>query len=549
MYSVMLADDENLERQGWRRIIEKHCSERVRVVAEAKTGREAVEQAKKTKPDIILMDVKMPGINGIRASKLIREFLPTVRIVVISAYDEFSYAQEALKVGAVSYLLKPVQPVEVVDIISKQIEELEKERRQREEEEALRAMVQKMIPYIKLGFVFEWLAGNMMDATEIRERAEFLGIKQLPQVVMVINIDNFLQYTRGKEEVERQVLKQKVFEKIAAITEEWHQSVCVPLQGDKYGVLVAPRLGEGPEELRKRTARLAEAIRRQIEEDPFIPVTVTIGIGRVYPDVTCLHMSYKEAQRALEHKLFTGGNQVIHIDDVLPFDERIHCYPFALEKELMLNVRIGNVERARQCLEKLLNELFSRANDHPGVLKTRILELLLVLSRQATESGANPEEVARQSFEYFRELEEEENSNELREWTIDKVEHLIKLVEEARSLRCQDIMKKVLAYIHQNYNRDLSLEEVAGAVYISPCYLSRIFKQTQGVNFIDYLTSVRLENAKHLLRTTSESIAEIAKKVGYRDPKYFSRVFKRYEGCSPGEYRKGNFSTVVGERQ
>ncbi len=549
MYSVMLVDDEILERQGWRWIIEKHCSERVRVVAEAKTGIEAVEQARRARPDIIFMDVKMPGMNGIQASRLIREFLPGVRIVVISAYDEFSYAQEALEVGAESYLLKPVRPAEMVDIINKQIGELEKEKDKRKEEEALREIVQKMMPYIKLGFVFELLEGNIKDITKIRERAEFLGIQELPQVVMLINIDNFLQYTKDKEEIERQILKQKVFEKIASITEEWHQSFCVPLQGDKYGVLVAPRPGESPEELRKQTARLAEAIRRQIEEDPFIPVTVTIGIGRAYPDVTCLQLSYKEAQRALEYKLFTGGNQVIHIDDVLPFDERIHSYPFALEKELMLNVRVGDGEGARQCLRKLLDELFSRANNHLGVLKTQVLQLLLVLSRQATESGADPEEVARQSFNYFRELEEEKDLFELREWIIAKVGDLIKLVDEARSLRCQDIMKKVLAYIHQNYNRDLSLEDVAGAVYISPCYLSRIFKQTQGLNFIDYLTSVRLENAKHLLRTTSESIAEIAKKVGYRDPKYFSRVFKKYEGCSPGEYRKSNFSTVVGERR
>ncbi len=538
MYSVMLVDDEILERQGWRQILEKHRSGSVRVVGEARSGKEAVELAKRNKPDLILMDVKMPGLDGIKAGRLIREFHPGVKILVISAYDEFSYAQEALKFGAVNYLLKPVQPAEMLEIIDQQLSALEHERKEKEEEETLQAMFQKAMPYIKIGFIFEWLSGNVKLAEEIRERAEFLDIKPLPQLVMVVNIDNFLQMTTGKKEIERQILKQKIYQKITELTAESPRSQCIPLQGDKYGVLVTPGENESPEKQRRRAARLAETIRRQIEKDPFIPATVTIGIGRVYSEGTSLHLSYQEALRALEHKLYTGGNQVIHIDDVLPFDERIPSYPFQLERELISSVRIGNMEHARNCLAKLLDDLLSKANSHPELLKTRVLELLIVLSRQAIESGADTEEVARQNFNYSQELRQKENLNELRAWIFDRVEQLIKLVQDCRNLRQQDIMKKITAYIHHNYHRDITLEEVAGAVFLSPCYLSRIFKQAQGVNFIDYLTHVRLEKAKILLESNSDSITQIARKVGYQDPKYFSTVFKKHEGCTPSEYRR-----------
>ncbi|HHW41693.1 MAG TPA: response regulator [Syntrophomonadaceae bacterium] len=538
MYSVMIVDDEALERKGWRMILERYRSDQIRVAVEAKNGKEAVELAWKTRPDIILMDVKMPGLDGIMASKAIKKFLPEVKIIIISAYDDFAYAHEAMQLRAVNYLLKPVQRGDMLDIIDRQLQELENERKRKAEEEELREALQRMMPYIKIGFIFELLAGNVKSAAEIRERAEFLGIKQLPQVILVANIDNFVQLTRNKKEIERQVLKHKIFEKITAVSREWPQSLCIPLQEDKYGILLGPQDGEHPEKLRRRAERLAETIRREIENDPFIHTTVTIGIGRTYREVDNLHLSYKEALRALEYKLYTDGNQVIHIDDVLPYDERIHTYPYTLEKELISSFRIGDRECALQWLEELLSELLSKTNNNPVLLKTRLLQLLLVLSRQAIESGADPEEVGRQDFTCAQELQSKENLNELRKWVVAKVEQLIRLIQESRSQRQENIMKKVVNYIHQHYHRDLTLEEVAEAVHFSPCYLSRIFKQMQKVNFIDYLTRVRLEKAKMLLKASNYSISSIARKVGYQDPKYFSTLFKKHVGCTPSEYRQ-----------
>lgn len=195
-------------------IIDKYLSDRICIVGEAKNGKEAVELAWKTQPDIILMDVRMPGLDGIMASKAIKKFLPEVKIIIISAYDDFAYAHEAIQLRAVNYLLKPVQRGDMLDIIDRQLTELDNERRRKAEEEELREALQSMMPYIKIGFIFELLAGNIKSTAKINERAEFLGIKQLPQVVLVANIDNFVQHTRNKKEIQRRVLKQKIFERI-----------------------------------------------------------------------------------------------------------------------------------------------------------------------------------------------------------------------------------------------------------------------------------------------------------------------------------------------
>lgn len=520
-------------------VMERYLSDRIRVAGEAKNGKDAVELAWKTRPDIILMDVKMPGLDGIMASKAIRKFLPDVKIIIISAYDDFAYAHEAIQLRAVNYLLKPVQRGDMLGVIDRQLQELENERKRKAEEEELRKALQRMMPYIKIGFIFELLAGNIKSTAKINERAEFLEIKQLPQVILVANIDNFVRHTRDKKEIDRQVLKHKIFERITEVAREWLQSICIPLQEDKFGVLLGPQQDdESPEKLRRRAERLAETIRREIENDPFINTTVTIGIGRVYREIEHLHLSYEDALRALEYKLYTDGNQVIHIDDVIPYDERVHTYPYTQEKKLITSFRIGDREPALQQLEVVLNELLSNRNSNPILLKTWLLQLLLVLSRQAIESGADPEAVGKLDLTCAQQLESKENLNELRKWMVVKVEQLIGLIRESRGQRQENTMKKVVDYIHQHYHRDLNLEEVAEAVYFSPCYLSRVFKQMLKVNFIDYLTQVRLEKAKIFLKDSNCSISDIGRKVGYQDPKYFSTLFKKHIGCTPSEYRR-----------
>ncbi len=538
MYTILLVDDEVLEREVWKYILEKHCSSLIRVIGEAKTGNEAMELAKRFTPDIILMDVKMPGMDGIKAGNLIKEFLPKTKIIVISAYDDFTYAQNSLKFGAADYLVKPVRPEEMLAVIRKQIMDLEKEKKQLEEESLLHERLQKMMPYIKMGFITGWLAGEMKTETEIQERADFLGISSLPQQVMVVNIDHFRKLTNVKKEHERQILKQKIYEEISKIIEDANQGLCIPFTGDKYTILIFPEKNENQEQMRKRSLRLAESIRRKIEENPFIHTTVTVGVGRHYQKSTDLPFSYREALRALEHRLYTGSNQVIHIDDVLPLDDEIPNYPFTIEKELATYTRLGDLEQTRCCLKKLLEEFITKTNKQPDLLKMRLLELLVVLSREAIESGANYNEIARENFSYFQDLQQINDFHELQEWVTNKIECLIRSVQISHHARQQDIPQKAARYINQHFMEDITLEEVAGVFFLSPCYLSRIFKQAHGMTFIDYLTRVRLDNAKILLKSTQDPINSIAKRVGYNDPKYFSTVFKKNEGCSPSEYRQ-----------
>ncbi|MDD2235065.1 MAG: response regulator [Desulfitobacteriaceae bacterium] len=541
MYTILLVDDEALERAAWKYMVEKYYSGFIKIIGEAKNGNEAVDLAKMLTPDIILMDVKMPGIDGIKASSLIKDFLPQTKIIVISAYDDFSYAQDSLKFGAADYLLKPIQLEEMLGVIRQQITDLEKEKESLEEESLLHERLQKMIPYIKIGFIAGWLEGELRTEVEIQERADFLGISPLPQQVMVANIDHFRKQTSGKTEHERQILKQKIYEEISKATEDFNQGLCIPHTGDKYVILIFPKENESREQMRKRSLRLAESTRRQIEENPFIHATITVGIGRHYPKNTDLPFSYQEALRALEHRLYTGSNQVIHIDDVLPLDDEIPNYPFAIEKELVTYTRLGDLEQAQYWLNILLDKIITKTNKQPELLKMRLLELLFILSREAIESGASYSEITRGSYSYLKDLQQIEDFHELREWVNNMVEHLIKLVQYSHHTRQQDIPQRVVIYMHQHYMEDIALEEIAGVFYLTPSYLSRIFKQAYGVNFIDYLTCLRLDEAKKLLTTTLDPINSIAKRVGYNDHKYFSTVFKKNESCTPSEYRRKVF--------
>ena len=187
MYTLLIADDEQLERQALRFIIEKNYPQ-VQIVGEAGDGASAVRLAMEERPDIVLMDIRMPEINGLEAAKSIRVLLPDTRIVMLTAFDEFSYAKQALSMGAVEYLLKPVRPEELTETLRKVAEGVKAMKSKHQEEEALRKSVAEAMPFIQMSFVYDLISGQVEEMTHYRERASFLGLAVDPGVALVLEL-------------------------------------------------------------------------------------------------------------------------------------------------------------------------------------------------------------------------------------------------------------------------------------------------------------------------------------------------------------------------
>ncbi|AKX94950.1 HTH-type transcriptional regulator YesS [Moorella thermoacetica] len=531
---ILLVDDEPLERQAIRFLLARERPH-YQIAGEAGNGGEAVKLAARLRPDIVFLDIKMPVMDGLTAGREIRAILPEARLIFVTAYGEFDYTREAVALGASKYLLKPVAAEEMLPLLDELAAGVAAARRRQQETARLRAALEEAKPFIRLGFIMDLINGNITDAEAV-SRARFLGIATLPRLAMLVDIDNFAALAREGTEVERQILKQQVKESLERATVSWPGALVAPVTRDEFAILLPlDHLAPGADS-HQAAIELGEGICRQVRRDT--RATVTVGIGRPVAKVAELARSYAEAVAAAEFRLFYGGDQVIHADDVIARPSAGQFLPAPEEQELTQAIRMGDRQAAYRQAKNILMQLLLEQEKRPAILKMKLLELNTLAARAALEGGADPEAVSDLALASSTEFLTLDNLADMRERILERLMALVAQVAETREQRNSSLIDRASKYIEANFSQDLTLEEVARQVYLSPCYFSKLFKQFKGLNFIDYLTKVRLKAARELLLNTKLPVAEIATRVGYRDARYFGQVFKKQEGYTPSVFRK-----------
>lgn len=229
-------------------------------------------------------------------------------------------------------------------------------------------------------------------------------------------------------------------------------------------------------------------------------------------------------RKALEQQL---TSQMPHFD-----------YSLEKEKELVSRVKLGDRDSALKLIQEILADIFIVGAAQISVIKARVLELVVVLSRAAVEGGAEFEQALEINTEFVQNISRNNNLEEIDLGAVEALKKYLKAVQRNDKVKNRQLINQIKKFILKNYNTNLTLEQIAESVFMSPYYVSRIFKEEQGITIMEYLTKVRLEEAKKLLRNPRYHIDEIAEKLGYNDPSYFSKVFRRKEGMTPTQYRQ-----------
>ena len=218
---------------------------------------------------------------------------------------------------------------------------------------------------------------------------------------------------------------------------------------------------------------------------------------------------------------------------------RPHDYPIQLEREMLGRVRLGDKKGARAMLNELLAHIFLRSPGNLELIKARLLELVVMISRAAVESGAELDRLLGLNYNFISEAAVISDYEELSAWIVKVLDAFLDAVYESRGLSGSRQLTDALSYIRSHHMLNLTLEDVAAQVFVSPFYLSHMFKEKLGVTFVEYLTRVRVEMAKSYLLNTQLPVAAVAEKVGYEDASYFGKVFKRLTGATPKGFRRG----------
>jgi len=537
MYKVLIADDEELERKALKHILQQKMPE-LEVVGAARNGDEALDLARESCPDIVLLDIKMPGITGLEAAREMMRLNQETRIIITTAFDNFEFAQEALHLGAYDYLLKPVHPNHLLAVLENCIKDIEARSQIIDENTKIKEHLAEVGPYIESSFIYDLVNGSISGKEEIERRASVLGITQLPSSAMVIAFERGYK-PQSHSEFQYQLIKQKVFEVAKACFKDLPSVSITPFTADKF-VLLVPWNGRNRAETHYDFCQQrGEAI---IQELAQFDISVSIGIGKYYQDIGKIRQSYLEALEAQRWLAFTGRSKITNGMNSQQNGSiaQFRAYQNKIDSELVDLICAGDWGRLREELDILWNNI-RLSNAGEELQKAFALELLVVLYRSVIMSNKT-QQISILNLSSAKKVMDSNTSGELRDCLYEAILEIIEIVQTGKEESLGSLITIVKSFIHKNFSQDITLEDAAHLVHVSPCYLSRVFSQEVGVPFKKYLITVKLDYARRLLLSTNKSINEIALESGYHDISYFCRAFKKNVGIPPYEYRIKNLT-------
>ncbi|CAM4119354.1 response regulator [Lederbergia lenta] len=517
MIKIMIVDDERIERKSLRKTICDEYQENVEI-KEAENGRTAIMIAEEFRPDIIFMDIKMPGINGIEAAQKIKNRNSDTKFIMVTAFDTFEYAREVMKIGVTEYLLKPSTQEEVLTSLESVMNEVNNSRNKRREEitlidnyrRALSIVQSKVITSLLMGEIDE---GGILDLQDGWEQ-DF----EKKSFAMVFDFN--------KEEGDVKTFTDLIQRELE---QSFYRSFIGTIGHNRLPVLIQLKRDEriDTHTIRRRALLCGRGIVASFRKR-FPGNDVKIGIGTAYDEIESFVHSYHEAIYALTTS--TSSNSIVYYSQVVRERTEANSYPYQLENRLLEAITTGEKEECIQLFDTYFYAIEKYCNHSLEGIKQKLTEFNIVLNRQMIN--------IEQHFQTTNNYLHTTNLLELHQKTKEELLHVTQSIQSMYHTHKKDVIMITKEYMEKNYHKPITLEEVGEMVHLSPHYFSKMFKIRTGRSFIDYLTDIRVERAKELMHTHEKNIKEICYAVGYNDPNYFSRVFKKMTGFSPSEYRQ-----------
>lgn len=536
MLKVFLVEDEIVMREGIKNNIpwEKEGFE---FVGEASDGELAYPMIRNLCPDIVITDIKMPFMDGLELSRLIKKEFPNIKIIILSGYDEFDYAKEAIKIGVTEYLVKPISSQKLLEAVKDIGARIEKENEKNKYLEQFKEEMKEMELHEKEKFLHEILSAQS-SIPELLEKGERLGIRLAAGIyniiLFVLRCPDEDGYSKDVSEAESRIMD---------LVEQETDIYMFSRGVDGVEFLL---LGEKEESFKAKREDFIHQLLHIVSE--YEGLQYFGGIGSTVHRLREIAESYDTASRALSYRYLLPYNQVI--EDGQMGDMLLHQ---DTDEDISLKgLDMGKIDRRilQSFLTKgLLEEVSHFVEDYFDSLGSKNVESNLfrqyITSDMYFGIAAFVEELGFESDKIIEQFGDFKAIAEVLS-TVEKTkEYLVKMIRQAIALRDNFSMKKygsligeAKKYIEENFDtEDISLNSVSAHVNISASHFSSIFSQEEEITFIEYLTGLRMNKAKKLLRCSSLKSSEVGFAVGYKDPHYFSYLFKKTQNCTPKEYR------------
>lgn len=514
MFNILVTDDEQIVIDSLSFIINKNFPDDAKVFT-ALSGTEAIEVVMKENIDIIFMDINMPGLSGLETVSCITKLKPNIIFVILSAFDRFQYAQEAINLGAYKYITKPVNRNVVIETIRGAMDLVEKNKGKLNADQELHKKLDMVSPMIENDFIYACIFNND-KAVDISSYLDYFNLSESAWVFCCFefpNVNSDNQY--------------KTYIKIHDLLNQEHRCLVSSFMMNRIAVFFPiVSVNTDYETIQDEIKKLYNTLSFSISSG------IRVGVSSITNDKSLLQSSYNEALSNLNKVDLNGGILFSGADNS---ETKIQNNKSEFKNQILAKIQNGDSNGVKTFLELYTSELIS-SNMPLDKIKNSFFELI-VTAKNITKTLVK--DFYTESFDNaFSVLSSENDINTLKDFSQKMFLECTSAITNSKTQDNHPYIKKVCDYVDAHLTEDISLEQMADYINVSSFYLSKLFKEEKGVTFINFISDKRLEKARQLLEETDYSIKEITAQVGYNDQNYFSRIFKSKYGLSPKEYRK-----------
>lgn len=520
MYNILLTDDEQIVIDTLTLILNRNFQDEVKIFT-ALSGTKALETVRSEKIDIIFMDIHMPGINGLETISLVKQLNPNVVIVILSAYDQFQYAQEAINLGAYKYLTKPVNRNLIIQTVRNCMNLVDTNRGAFSNNLELHEKLNFVSSIVESDFIYSCIFSNSatdfssyLDYFEIQNNSYFMCCIELPGLEQDKRYDAYMKVRDILTSKGRCIIGSFMTNRVGAF---------FPINDDEI-------LDKNDDFIKEKMGLLHSLLSQSLSSK------IRIGVSQIESDIQQASQVYNNALTALNSTSVSGGIS-FYTDTIIQNHENAQNKRIQeLSTRIINRIKVADAGSVSQLINEYIALLYDVYSNQMDILKNKLIELIFKVRMCTTEIVSD---YTNEAFDKAFSILSSTNDREaIERYISSRCLECVTAIASVQANKTNPIIQKACEYIEENIDKDISLDQLADHLGVSNFYLSKLFKDEKGDNYISYVTELRLEKARKLLGDDSLIIKEITSMVGYKDQNYFSKLFKQRYGLSPSEYRE-----------
>lgn len=534
MLQIIIVDDEPIIREGLKNMPWEQWG--CFVAGEAEDGEDGLELVRLIHPDLIITDIRMPGMDGLEFSAHVKEQFPETEIIMLTGYEDFAYAKRAILIGIRELLLKPTKFTELENAVKKLSDEILRKRQSISDYDHLRTQMKIALPLLKNKLVHDLLHGILYTPALIKEKLRSFGITIDKYMVISAQIDDLKLFERAYTNEDRTLFEFAVMNISEETAKSFGKQAIIDFDNSIFTIVLTFDRDEDTKVCQRVCLDMSQEIQKAVKQ--FLPFTLSIGISNLNQYMEQINKAYLESIEALNHKFFLGDSVIIRFSDISIQVETSYILSENDKQTIINGLRIGNIDEVRSRMDQVKQEINASSKVQVSHLKMSLMELIFSSVRIIGQFNPNSFDKLMNTVDSLSNIEHHMTINELFRECMIVFENIVEIVNQTKQTNLSSSVSQIVELIETVYMEDLSLNMFAERFQLSSAYLSRLIRKETGKTFMEILAEVRMERAISLLNGGTYKVYEVAALVGYKDLSYFIQVFKRRFNKTPNDYKE-----------